>query len=295
MKDTFNTYHPIINFTFFCAVILSSMFFMHPVLLCISVLSAFFYSIYLNGKKAIKFSLIFVLPVMIAVSLINPLFNHRGVTILGYLKDNPVTLESIYYGMASGLMFASIILWFSCYNAIITSDKFIYLFGRIAPSLSLIFSMVLRFVPKFKAQITTISNAQKCIGRDVNSGTYLERVRHGIKILSIMVTWALENAVETSDSMRSRGYGLKGRTSFSIFRFDTRDKGLLLIMIVLIIAIITGAATGQTNIQYFPSIKIPEFTEFSILVYSAFLLLCIIPIILNIMEEIRWHYFRSRI
>jgi energy-coupling factor transport system permease protein len=271
------------------------MFFMHPVLLSISVLSAFFYSLYLNGRKALKFNLIFLFPIVITVSLINPLFNHRGMTILGYFMDNPITLESIYYGMASGLMIAAIILWFSCYNAIMTSDKFIYLFGRIAPALSLIFSMVLRFVPKFRTQIITISNAQKCIGRDMSNGTYIERIRHGIKILSIMVTWALENAIETSDSMRSRGYGLKGRTSFSIYRLDKRDKGLILVIMALTVVLATGATAGQTSIQYFPSIKIADISGFSILIYSAYFLLCFIPIILNVAEEVKWHYFQSRI
>lgn len=295
MRNTFETYHPIINFTFFCIVIICSMFFMHPILLCISVFSSFSYSLYLNGRKALKFNIIFLLPVIITVSLLNPLFNHRGMTILGYFMDNPITLESIYYGMASGLMIAAIILWFSCYNAIMTSDKFIYIFGRIAPALSLIFSMVLRFVPKFRTQIITISNAQKCIGRAVNSGTYIERVRHGIKILSIMVTWALENAIETSDSMKSRGYGLKGRNSFSIFRFDKRDKGLFLIIMALSAVLAIGAAAGQTSIQYFPSIKIGDISGFSILIYSVYFLLCYIPIILNAAEEVKWHYYQSRI
>ena len=84
--------------------------------------------------------------------------------------------------------------------------------------------MVLRFVPKYKAQIKNISNGQKCIGRDVSNGNIITRARNGIKILSIMITWALENAIETADSMKSRGYGLKDVISFSIFRFDRRDK-----------------------------------------------------------------------
>ncbi len=42
-----------------------------------------------------------------------------------------------------------------------------------------------------------------------------------------MVTWSLENAIETADSMRARGYGLPGRTSFSIYRFDSRDSSAL--------------------------------------------------------------------
>ncbi len=128
MKDTFASYHPVINFTFFCTVIFCSMFIMHPVFLCISVVAAFCYSLNLNGMKALKFNLIYLLPMMIIVLLINPLFNHRGITILGYFRDNPITKESILYGIATGIVFASVILWFSCYNAVMTSDKFIYLF-----------------------------------------------------------------------------------------------------------------------------------------------------------------------
>lgn len=295
MKDTFSTYHPIINFTYFSAVILFSMFFMHPILLCISTISSFLYSVYLNGKQAIRFNLVFLLPTLILISLINPLFNHSGVSILGYFRDNPITLESIVYGIATGFMFASVILWFSCYNAVMTSDKFVYLFGRIIPALSLIFSMVLRFVPKFKAQIKIISNAQKCVGRDISNGTLLERVKHGIKILSIMITWALENAIETADSMRSRGYGLKGRTNFSIFRFDARDKGILATLVFLILIIITGSILGQNNIQYFPSIIVVDITLFSILIYIAYFVLCFTPLILDIKEQVKWQHLQSKI
>jgi hypothetical protein len=42
-----------------------------------------------------------------------------------------------------------------------TSDKFVYLFGEIIPALSLIFSMVLRLVPRLKAQSRVIANARK--------------------------------------------------------------------------------------------------------------------------------------
>ena len=98
-------------------------------------------------------------------------------------------------------MFVSVLLWFSCSNAVMTSDKLTYLFGRIIPSLSLIFSMVLRFVPRFKTQIQVISNAQKCIGRGVDEGSILTRAKNGIKILSMLTTWALENGITTADSM----------------------------------------------------------------------------------------------
>ncbi len=51
-----------------------------------------------------------------------------------------------------------VIQWFSCYNKVMTSDKFIYLFGRLIPALSLILSMALRFVPGLTGQLKVIRN-----------------------------------------------------------------------------------------------------------------------------------------
>ena len=294
--DSFSSFHPIVNFTYFSAVLLFIMFFMHPVFLGIAFVSAFIYSIMLKGRGAVKFNILYVMPFMLFMAILNPAFNHQGVTILFYLRSgNPVTLESILFGAAAACMFVTVILWFSCYNAVMTSDKFIYLFGRIIPALSLIFSMVLRFVPRYAAQIKVISNAQKCIGRDVSQGSIIKKARNGIKILSIMTTWALENAIETADSMRSRGYSLPKRTSFSIFRFDNRDKVTFTVIMGLIIIELIGAAQGQNTIRFFPSIKTIKNTGFGMIIYVAYFILCMLPVIINITEEIKWKYIVSRI
>ena len=230
MKDAFSTFHPLVQFSWFAAVLLFTMFILHPIFLMITLVSALGYSIVLNGKRALRFHFFYMLPLFIFIVLFNPACNHAGVTILFYLKNgNPITLGSFLYGVAAAVMFIAVILWFSCYNVVMTSDKFIYLFGRMIPALSLILSMVLRFVPRYKAQIKTISESQKCIGRDAASGNILRRARNGTRILSIMMTWALENSIETADSMKSRGYGLPGRTSFSLFRFEQRDQYLLML------------------------------------------------------------------
>ncbi|WP_186855145.1 energy-coupling factor transporter transmembrane component T [Acetobacterium paludosum] len=293
MEDTFSTYHPIISFSYFCVVLIISMFFIHPVVLGISLFSAITYSVLLLGwKKSLKFNFLFMLPMLIIVALINPMFNHAGVTILFYLNNgNPVTLESIIYGIVLAVMLVIVIIWFSCYNKIMTSDKFIYLFGRIIPALSLIFSMVLRFVPKFKAQLKVISNGQKCIGRDVSNGNIIARARHGVTILSIMITWALENAIETADSMKARGYGLKGRTAFSLYRFDKRDGILLIIMALLVVVFWGGALSGNIFAQYNPIIivnGVAPLTIGSLITYTSLLLFCLIPIFVDAFYELKW-------
>ena len=272
------------------------MFFLHPVSLLISLSSALAYAIYLNGRKAVRFSLTALLPMMLLAAIVNPVFNHAGATILTYLPaGNPLTLESIVYGIASALMLASVITWFSCYSAVMTSDKFVYLFGKIIPALSLVLSMTLRFVPKFKAQFLVVSEAQRCVGRDTSNGSLLQRMKHAVTILSIMVTWSLENAIETADSMKSRGYGLPGRTAFSIYRFDDRDKLALLWLCFCGFYILSGWIAGGLDWRYYPTIKGQLTGVFPISFQLVYLALCLTPVILNASENRRLQRLRRSV
>lgn len=292
----FAGYHPLVNFLYFVLVLLGAMIFMHPLALTISLAGAFTYSVVLSGKKALKFNIKYCIPMMLITALVNPAFNHEGMTILTYLRNgNPLTLESVIYGIAAAAMIVTVIIWFSCYNAVMTSDKFVYLFGRIIPSLSLILSMVLRFVPRFKEQIRVISNAQKCVGRDVSNGGLIDRAKHGLKILSIMITWALENAIETADSMKSRGYGLPGRTAFSIFRFDKRDRKALLAIALTGGLTYGGAFAGTMYWRYFPSMKGVDIGFLSILTFLAYGALCMVPVAIQLWEERTWKRLQSNI
>lgn len=295
-QDAFAACHPAVNFLYFVLVIGCSMFVMHPIFLCLSLVGGLSYYVYLKGRKALKTGLWLMLPVFFLTALINPLFSHKGVTLLTYLPSgNPLTLESILYGLGAGAMLVCVINWFSCYQEVMTSDKFIYLFGRIIPSLSLVLSMVFRFVPKFRDHIEKVSNAQKCIGRDVTNGTVIERSKHGMKILSIMTTWALENSVETADSMRCRGYGLRGRVNFSIFHFDRRDLLLCGLFSLTGLIVIVGIATKTVRFLYYPMPVINGLHFWSVLVYLCYGALCLAPLLMNVIEDLKWHYLKSKI
>lgn len=296
MNDAFSGCHPIINFGYLLIVMMITMCFMQPYYLALSFVAAFCYSVYLNGVRGLKFNLFIALPMLILATVFNPLFNHEGMTILAYFSSgNPLTLESIIYGLASSVMFVSVILWFSCYNTIMTSDKFIYLFGRIIPSISLVFSMVLRFVPKFKNQAKVIGNGQKCIGRDPMMGNSKQRLHNGMRIMSILTTWGLENGIETADSMRSRGYGLPGRTSFSTFRFDTWDKILAIAMLVMLVITFIPIVSGAVYIVYYPLVNINAPTALAVLNYIAFGLFCFLPLLMDLVEDIKWRVLKSKI
>lgn len=294
MTDAFSKLHPTVNFLFFAFVLALSMFIMNPICLALSLVCAFVNAVYLNGIKTVKLCLKFILPISLLIILINPVFNHQGVTIIAYFPwDNPLTLESIVYGAASSALLSAVVLWFSVFNSVITSDKIVYLFGKIIPSLSLVISMALRFVPKFSAQLKNVRNAQRCIGRDISDGSVITRIKNGIRIISIMLSWSMENAIETADSMKSRGFGLKGRTAYSIYKFDRRDLVMLIIVALLGVSVSVSAIMGVIDFTYYPSIKGSLTDVPSLIVFFLYGILMLIPTILNIGEGIKWKRLRS--
>ena len=261
---------------------------MHPVCLGVSLACGVSYMILLERRKALRIALFFLLPVFLAAAVANPLFSHAGATILAYLPNgNPITLESIIFGIAAASMLTAVIGWFRCYSVVMTSDKFVYLFGRVIPALSLVLSMALRFVPRFTRQVKAVANAQRGVGRDISQGSPLRRARHGMKILSVTITWALENAIETADSMKSQGYGLPGRSAFSIFRFDRRDQYALIFLLLCAIYIILGAALGGLRFLYFPLME-GAWSPYSFSIFFVYLLFFTLPLILNAKEAAQW-------
>lgn len=285
----FGGLHPTVQFLYFTAVILYSMFLMHPVFLAVSLTCGFACSVRFNAGKALRFSLHFLLPLIFFTTLINPLLNHEGNTAVLYINNSAITAESILYGAAAGGMFASVLLWFSCSNAVMTSDRITYLFGRRFPFLSLVFIMVLRFVPHFKTQAKVIADAQKGIGRGVDSGSLLTRAKNGMKILSILTTWALENGIITADSMRARGFGLPNRSQYSLFKYNLKDKLLLLILLVLIAIVMVGLSIGTGIVRFFPTVSAAPVTTASLPYFVAYFLLCSFPLWFNALSEVQYH------
>lgn len=294
-KSAFAAYHPLVNFLWFTIILVSTMFFLHPLCLAISLFFAIVYSLKLKGRAALRFNLRVLLPVFLLTVLINPIFNHAGMTRLFYLGNgNAVTLEATIYGLVAASMLVAVICWFSCYNVILTSDKFVYLFGKLIPALSLIITIVLRLVPRFKTEAKAIIAAQSGIGSK-DSAKLLAKIKNALSILSILLTWALENCIDTADSMKARGYGLPGRSAFSVYYLERRDKIMLAIIGVLGALIIFGISSGAFAYRYFPSIRLPMISLPSAASFTAFAVLAALPLIIDLMEDYRWKHSLSQI
>jgi len=296
MKTGFSTCHPAVIFLYFGLMLLFSLWLTHPASAALSLLGAVLWSQQLGGRETARFQLRTLLPMLILAALFNPVFSHEGATILTWLPSgNPLTLESILYGIGTAGMLACVICWFSCFNRVVTSDMFLYLFGRIAPALSLILSMVLRLVPRFQRQFHAVCRTQAALGRPTDRGPLLRRWANAVRVWSILLTWALENAVDTADSMRSRGYGLPGRTSFSLYRLTEKDSGLLCWLGTLAALLTALALRGALAWRYYPTVRCAAWDIWQATALLTYLALSLTPCILDVWEGRKWKRMTSDI
>ncbi len=294
-EDSFGKLNPIVNIVFFTGMIIGTAIFFDYIFLLISFFAAFTYGAFLGKTKFIRLILIFVLPVMILSTLVNLILNQRGTSIIGYFFDRAITTEALFYGLTVALSFGTILMWFFVYNYTITSDKFMYLFGKIIPTLSLVFSMVLRFIPLFHKRANLIAEGQKSIGFDIEKEKVKNKMKHGAKILSIMTTWSLENSIDTSDSMRARGYGLSNRTFYCRYSFRCRDVSFLVSYIMLLLLLFLGIPFAGLDVYYYPSIVVSYKSSIWYLIYFGVALFSFSPMLLNLKEVVLWKCLELKI
>ena len=290
----FDRLHPITAFVYFMLLLLVAMLTMNPVIITICYLSSVIFCGMLIGICKLLSGLAYNIPLMLMIALTNPMFVHKGETILFFLNDNPVTKEAIIYGVFASMMIMSVFYLCRCYTEIMTSDKFIYLFGRVIPKLSLVLSMILAFIPKLKRKYREIDEAQKALGIYATQ-SYVDKLRSKMRVLSILLTNSLETSVDTADSMRARGYGLKGRTSYAIYRFTASDFAYLVFSIVFGVGAVVLIMLGASEFYYYPTVTVIEGSPIIYILYLSLALLAGSSIFMEVKENILWRYLKSKI
>lgn len=289
MTDTFSKYHPAVNFLFFLGAIGCGVLFQHPAYLLAGILTGGVYYLILNGAKGVKM-LLGMLPLFLFLTAINPLFNTYGSRVLFRLFGRPYTYEALLYGMAVAAMFVTMLLWFGCYNKVLTGDKFTSLFGNLIPAISLLLVMIFRLVPNFIRKAKQLTGARKAIGKGAGESKK-EKLTGAVTVLGALTAWALEGGIVTGDSMRARGYGTAKRTSFMRYRMTVKDWVLLIAMLALLALTVLAACLGQTVATYTPALSIAP-VSWGVIPYTIYLL---IPIILHGKEALQWHISRLKV
>lgn len=286
-KMRFEQIHPAVCALYLIGIMVITMLTMHPLLIFIAFMSSFFYMCHIERKILWRRTLFMALPIMFFSMIVMPLFYHNGVTPLFYINDMPVTLETILHGFAMSMLLVAVMQWFQVWNVWIDSEKFLYLFGRVSPSLALLISMVFRFIPLMFRRWQEIREAQKGMGYIEDVAGIMDKARQFIKELSILVSWSLENSIDTSISMSARGYGIGKRTSFHMFRWHRMDIIILGICILNILPVIYEIQKNGFQVWYFPGIIIRELDQTAIIAILNLCIYLLIPVILEVITKIR--------
>ena len=331
MTDEFSRYHPVVNLIFYLLVLGTTMFQMSVGLVFISLFSAVVYYFMLKKTEGLKYCAV-VVGIIIVSAIINPLFSHKGGTLLFYLfTGNPVTLESIIYGLISAIIIGAMLLWFSTFNQVMGVERILGAIGKVLPNVSLLITMIMRFIPQYSRHQRKVSMVNKVNKRNYDEKinllnrektekenvidarkkqkkkNYIEAckkqkkkngidkiidsIKEGSRTFSITTTWALENSIYTADSMKARGFGTGRRTNYSNYKFQKRDYLLMGWLVILWLVVVFSLEREKVYTYYYPFIQVKN----NMVVYLMYGLLCLTPVLINVKEEIRWLILKSRI
>lgn len=281
----FASYHPALNLLFFVAVVAFTACWTRPGLVAVSFLCALAFSVRLSGPRAVAFGGALVLCAL-AFAALFAMNVHFGVTNLARTPiGNSITVESLTCGVIVGLKVAAILVWLSCALCVFTADKVVFLLGRVFPKAAMMLAVVLRAVPVAGDRARKIAVAQSGIGKGPGQGSIPRRIANAVRRASILISWSIERFVEMSDSMRSRGLALRGRTAYSLYRFDNRDRALVVVLVALVTVCAAATALGQTQMLFSPAIVVPKPSSAGVAAYAAFLALCLLPLALQAVGE----------
>lgn len=259
---TLERLHPLCGFAYFIAVLGVSIFTRNPVLLLESAAGALCL-LAVSGRAGGGLAGLAVVPLS---AVINPLVSHNGATVLFFVGDAAVTLEAVAYGAVFGLMLAAALMWSGCSAVYLTSDKYIWLFGRVLPSAGLTLSCALRFVPLFIRR-----------GREFAAAQGAGSVGEYLRAYSAAVGYSAEEAMSAADSMTSRGYGSARRTAYSRYRLGGADIAALTVTLALGALCAALLLCGAGEFRFYPSLSELAAGAADIALYIAFGALCLLP------------------
>ncbi len=290
----FTRLHPYVNAVYFLSVILILIFSANPVFPALSVSSGALFLILAQRRFPKPIALFGWLLTICVITLSNPLFTHRGATPLFFLNQKPFTLEALLYGANSSVMLVGVLLWFSCFQLCFTEDKLLYLFGRFSPKTALLLTTTLRFLPMLRRQAVRIRDVQKAMGLFA-SDTWTDKLKGALRVCSALLTWALEQAIDTGAAMQARGYGLNGKTEFQQHHFTSTDAAVLVMILTADAVILSAGLQGDLAFSFYPQVTYHPLGFVNCIAFAAFALLTAFPSILIGKEALQWRYYRSKI
>lgn len=181
-------------------------------------------------------------------------------------------------------MFASVFLWFASYSSCMDSENSLALFGNAAPVVTLMVSQVLRLVPQFVSRGRAIADVQDGMSAAAPR-TKKDAAQGRMRIVSVLMGWGMEDALERSCAMRARGYDCGARrTTYARFRLGASDAVVLAAVVALALASAVCAWLAFSDFSFYPVVAgVAPFW-----LYLPYALLMLVPPALWLRDWLQW-------
>lgn len=291
MGNGIHTIHPFVLFFYYLCIGFFAMFFNHPLFLFAGCLALIAVNLtHIGGSRAMKQWTRLMISMTVLIVIINPFINSRGSHILFYFRGKQVTLEATLYGVVTSMSLLLILLLFISLNIVLNGNKLLYIFSRILPKTAFLIMLSIRFVPLLKARLIEIQDVQRIKGMSIKQGTVRQRAKNGMAIIQILLGWSLEEAIETADSMKARGYGSGKRTTYITYRMTPTDWKWLAYLAMTFTISLLGGLLGYGKIIIYPMLGTLHLYPLDWVVLGSSMAMCVFPIVVEGREQLKWNY-----
>lgn len=280
ITDQFYRLHPLVLLEYVMLIMLVLMFCQHPLIMSEALIVGGSYFALID-RQSLKRMCQYMVLLIVICGLINSLTYHDGVTVLFYINDNAMTVQAIFYGVVIGLMIVNAILWLIIYGKFLSEEKLLYLFGRVSPTFALMISMVFAYIPLLKERYANVHNANRSMGV-YQHATKKEQLRLRAREISTVISWSLEQSIDTAQYMQARGYGQKTRTTYHRYVMTVQDKRWLVILSLLGVMLITFLCLGWGKVFFYPVLEYKETAVKQGVLLGTFFLLLVLPALWHI-------------
>ena len=302
-RTSFSRLHPLATIVLFgCEVVLAAFSF-QPLCALIAFVGAELCIVQLFDSKHTVRQLVWYVPIIVLMTVINPFFSASGSTVLYSFGHTQLYAESLVYGATSGLVLVSTLSWLECLFVVMSPLELLQRSSVRFPGLQLVLSLSVQLMPQLLSDLTVAQQIQSAntAAQTCDSATQLPRqsrfpgqrrflsARKAIvqtsSTINAVCMSALEKSISTFQSIVSRGWGMAGhRSRWSAEVLDAYDTVALLVFTFLSVIAAVSLYMLVQAWQFYPTM--PEF-QVSFW-YIGLVLFAVLPVVFVRLDTVLW-------
>lgn len=302
-RTSFSRLHPLATIVLFgCEVVLAAFSF-QPLCALIAFVGAELCIVQLFDSKHAVRQLVWYVPIIVLMTVINPFFSASGSTVLYSFGHTQLYAESLVYGATSGLVFVSTLSWLECLFVVVSPLELLQRSSVRFPGLQLVLSLSVQLMPQLLSDLTVAQQIQSAntAARACNSATQLPRqscipgqrrflsarkaIGQTVSTINAVCMSALEKSIGTFQSIVSRGWGMTVRRSrWNTQVLDAYDTLALLSFALLGVVAATSLYMLVQAWQFYPTMPAFQLSFW----YMGLVLFAALPVVFVRLDTVLW-------